>query len=113
VNRQDFSNIFTLRKLANVFFAIVIGCAFAGFFVGVTEEHEPVLPKEQHIVEKKPMTGKVQPAVSYSELREMKRGPNKDWSSHLKTLKSEIPSVTTTIPTPGRPRWPPAGGCAR
>ncbi len=100
MNQQDIGNIFTFRKLANVFLATVIGCAFAGFFVGVTEEHKPVLPEEDRITEKKPLIGKVEPAVSYTELRELERGPNKDWSSHLKTLEYEIPSVTDTVPTP-------------
>lgn len=84
-------------KITNIFFSVVIGCAFAGFFVGTTHE-EPGQWNQEITTAAHSDQEHVITAVSYLEMDARKTGPNKNWKSHLKDLKSTTPDVLEPVP---------------
>lgn len=90
---KDKNNI---RRVFNVIFSVMIGVAFAGFVVGVNEEHTPIQPEITH----KPMafhSEQAIPAVGYAEMNARKRGVNKNWSSRLDSLESQVPNLLDPV----------------
>jgi cytochrome c-type protein NapB len=76
----------------------VNGVAAVGYFVGIvgngSSPGDGGLPSQ----ERPAPPGDVLPAVAYAELREARRGPNRDWTSRLKTLVQPAPPVAPEDP---------------
>lgn len=98
MNVQDLSRKVPLNKLFHVFLCIVIGAAFAGFFVGVSEKHEPVRPIS-FIKQEAPAASEFLPAVTYREMNAINCGPNRAWKNELTQLSFNLPVIGEAVPT--------------
>lgn len=88
------------KEVVNVFLCVIIGTAFAGFFVGISESHAPVSQIVIHDIKQMENSEEVLPAVSYREMNARERSVNRNWQVNISTLKNRAPSVLEPVPTP-------------
>lgn len=85
----------SLRRIAQLGAMLVIGISITGFLVGTRDSgYQPSMrPTYARTAE----TPKPTAAYSYSELREVKRGPNAEWPPQIAEMSAKTPPVAPVI----------------
>ena len=82
-------------KGVNIFFAVVIGLAIIGFFVGTSGE--PYDAQLAGFADEERPEREVEPAQAYTELMEHPYSSNPHWREELERLSQDRPSLTDEV----------------